>query len=112
MIFEFLHLAVVSVAATTYFVVSLKNGAPGSSSTVRVDHDGAAASFVGDPRPVVVREGRPLSLYGRRFDHPLLHELLAVVDRGPVKASTVAANLGQGEDRIRRLLDERSAEAA
>jgi hypothetical protein len=32
------------VAETTYFVVSLKNGAPGSSSTVRVDHPGSNIS--------------------------------------------------------------------
>jgi hypothetical protein len=40
MILEFLHVASASVEETTYLVVSLKNGAPGSSSTVRVDHDG------------------------------------------------------------------------
>jgi hypothetical protein len=38
MIFEFRHVAVGSVAETMYLVVSLNNGAPGSSSTVRVDH--------------------------------------------------------------------------
>jgi hypothetical protein len=36
----------------------------------------------------------------------LLHELLAIVDLGPVTASTVAANLGQHEASIRQLLDE------
>jgi hypothetical protein len=44
MIFEFLHVTAVSVAETTYLVVSLKNGAPGSSCTVRVDHDGSNIS--------------------------------------------------------------------
>jgi hypothetical protein len=44
MISEFLHVAVVSVAETTYFAVSLKNGAPGSSSTVRVDQAGSNCS--------------------------------------------------------------------
>ena len=44
MIFEFLHVAVLSVPETTYLVVSLKNGAPGSSSTVRVDHEGSNIS--------------------------------------------------------------------
>jgi hypothetical protein len=44
MISEFLHVAVVSVAETTYFVVSLKNRAPVSSSRVRVDHDGSNIS--------------------------------------------------------------------
>ena len=44
MIFEFLHVAVLSVAETTYLVVSLKNGAPGSSSTVRVDQAGSNIS--------------------------------------------------------------------
>ena len=34
----------VSVEETTYLVVSLKNGAPGSSSTVRVDHAGSNIS--------------------------------------------------------------------
>jgi hypothetical protein len=33
-----------SVDETTYFGDSLKNGAPGSSSTVRVDHAGANIS--------------------------------------------------------------------
>jgi hypothetical protein len=44
MIFEFLHVAVVSDPETTYFIVSLKNGAPGSSSTVRVHHAGSNIS--------------------------------------------------------------------
>jgi hypothetical protein len=44
MIVEFLHVAFVSDAETTYFIVSLKNGAPGSSSTVRVDHEGSNIS--------------------------------------------------------------------
>jgi hypothetical protein len=41
---EFRHVGSVSVPETTYFVVSLKNGAPGSSSTVRVDHAGSNIS--------------------------------------------------------------------
>ena len=41
---ELRHVASASVAETTYFAVSLKNGAPGSSSTVRVDHAGANIS--------------------------------------------------------------------
>src|SRR5919108_1930077 len=49
MTFEFLHVAVVSVAETTYLVVSLKNGAPGSSSAVRVDHAGSNISYVVRP---------------------------------------------------------------
>ena len=44
MIFEFRHVASVRVAETTYLVVSLKNGAPGSSSAVRVDHAGSNIS--------------------------------------------------------------------
>src|SRR3954453_8619157 len=40
------HVGSVSVPETTYFVVSLKNGAPGSSSTVRVDHAGSNISYV------------------------------------------------------------------
>jgi len=44
MISEFRHVALVSVPDTTYLVVSLKNGAPGSSSTVRVDHAGSNIS--------------------------------------------------------------------
>jgi hypothetical protein len=39
----------VSVAETTYLVVSLKNGAPGSSSAVRVDHAGSNISYVVRP---------------------------------------------------------------
>ncbi|HZR48776.1 MAG TPA: hypothetical protein VFB06_04585 [Streptosporangiaceae bacterium] len=41
---EFCHTGSVSVDDTTYFVVSLKNGAPGSSSAVRLDHVGANIS--------------------------------------------------------------------
>jgi hypothetical protein len=44
MISELRHVAVVSVPETTYLVVSLKNGAPGSSSTVRTDHAGSNIS--------------------------------------------------------------------
>src|SRR5918994_2445631 len=46
---EFLHVGFASVAETTYLVVSLKNGAPGSSSTVRVDHAGSNISKVVRP---------------------------------------------------------------
>jgi hypothetical protein len=38
------------VPETTCFMVSLKNGAPGSSSTVRVDHAGSNISKVVRPR--------------------------------------------------------------
>jgi hypothetical protein len=44
MTLEFLHVAVVSDPETTYLVVSLKNGAPGSSSTVRDDHPSSNSS--------------------------------------------------------------------
>jgi hypothetical protein len=44
MISECLQVGVVSVEETTYLVVSLKNGAPGSSSSVRVDHAGSNTS--------------------------------------------------------------------
>src|SRR4051795_1902249 len=46
---ELRHVASASVPETTYFVVSLKNGAPGSSSTVRVDHAGSNISYVARP---------------------------------------------------------------
>src|SRR3954449_11746973 len=49
MISEFLHVAASSVPETTYLVVSLKNGAPGSSSAVRVDHAGSNISYVVRP---------------------------------------------------------------
>src|SRR4051812_17686300 len=49
MISELRQVASVSVPETTYFVVSLKNGAPGSSSTVRVDHAGSNISYVVRP---------------------------------------------------------------
>src|SRR5829696_2124372 len=49
MTLEFRHVASVSVPDTTYFVVSLKNGAPGSSSTVRVDHAGSNIWYVVRP---------------------------------------------------------------
>ena len=41
---ELFQVGSVSVPETTYFFVSLKNGAPGSSSTVRVDHAGSNIS--------------------------------------------------------------------
>src|SRR5437763_3108461 len=50
MICELRHVAAVIVAETTYFVVSLKNGAPGSSSAVRADHAGSNISYVVRPR--------------------------------------------------------------
>jgi hypothetical protein len=43
---------VVSVEETTYLVVSLKNGAPASSSAVRVDHAGSNISKVVRPRRI------------------------------------------------------------
>src|SRR5918992_2710490 len=46
---EFLQVGFSSVPDTTYFVVSLKNGAPGSSSTVRVDQAGSNISYVRRP---------------------------------------------------------------
>ncbi len=49
MISELRHVASVSVPETTYLVVSLKNGAPGSSSAVRVDHAGSNISYVVRP---------------------------------------------------------------
>src|SRR5690348_8955595 len=49
---EFAHVVSVSVEDTTYFSVSLKNGAPGSSSTVRVDHAGSNISNVERPRRI------------------------------------------------------------
>src|SRR3712207_3628140 len=49
MISEFRHVGSPSVEETTYFVVSLKNGAPGSSSTVRVDHAGSNIWYVVRP---------------------------------------------------------------
>jgi hypothetical protein len=44
------------VEETTYFVVSLKKGAPGSSSTVRVDHAGANISKVLRPSRMPVAD--------------------------------------------------------
>src|SRR5688572_16951061 len=46
---EFRQVPVSSVPETTYFFVSLKNGAPGSSSTVRADHAGSNISNVVRP---------------------------------------------------------------
>src|SRR3954470_20561878 len=59
MISELRHVASVSVPETTYFVVSLKNGAPGSSSTVRVDHAGSNISYV--VRPSRMARQRPVT---------------------------------------------------
>src|SRR5215472_17139211 len=44
-----LQLALVRVDETTYLGVSLKNGAPGSSSAVRDDHAGSNISYVRRP---------------------------------------------------------------
>jgi len=44
MISEFCHVGVSSVDDTTYLAVSLKKGAPGSSSAVRVDQFGSNIS--------------------------------------------------------------------
>ena len=41
---ELFHSALCSDPETTYFGDSLKNGAPGSSSAVRVDHAGKNSS--------------------------------------------------------------------
>src|SRR3954453_4033699 len=46
MLSEWLHVGSLSVPETTYLRVSLKNGAPGSSSTVRDDHAGSNISYV------------------------------------------------------------------
>src|SRR6185437_11041733 len=47
---ELLQSALVRVPVTTYLVVSFMNGAPGSSSAVRVDQAGANISYVRRPR--------------------------------------------------------------
>src|SRR3954453_20271461 len=52
MIVELPQVPVASVPETTYFVVSLKNGAPGSSSTVRVDQAGSNISYVVRPNRI------------------------------------------------------------
>src|SRR6202012_1724550 len=49
MICELRQVVPVSVDDTTYLAVSLKNGAPGSSSTVRWDQAGSNISYVGRP---------------------------------------------------------------
>src|SRR3954449_1422692 len=46
---ELFQVGSVSVPDTTYFAVSLKNGAPGSSSAVRVDQAGSNISYVVRP---------------------------------------------------------------
>jgi hypothetical protein len=43
-----------SVLDTTYFLVSLKNGAPGSSSAVRVDHAGSNIWYVLRPSRIAL----------------------------------------------------------
>src|SRR5919109_3244609 len=56
---EFRHVGFASDPETTYLVVSLKNGAPGSSSTVRVDHAGSNISYV--VRPSRMPRERPVT---------------------------------------------------
>src|SRR5881409_1274660 len=48
------QVVVVNVEETTYLSVSLKNGAPGSSSTVRVDHAGSNISNVLRPNKMAL----------------------------------------------------------
>jgi hypothetical protein len=69
MTFEFLHVGFSSVPETTYLVVSLKNGAPGSSSTVRDDHAGSNIWYVRRPSMIArhrsVTAPRTCSICGR-----------------------------------------------
>src|SRR3954469_3350046 len=64
---ELFHVGSLSVPDTTYFAVSLKNGAPGSSSAVRVDHAGSNISYVVRPsripleRPVNAAMASPIA---------------------------------------------------
>jgi hypothetical protein len=51
---ELFQVGSVSVPDTTYLRVSLKKGAPGSSSTVRTDHAGSNISYVTRPRRMPV----------------------------------------------------------
>ena len=46
---EFRHVVFFREEETTYFIVSFMNGAPGSSSAVRVDHAGSNISYVVRP---------------------------------------------------------------
>src|SRR3954464_13432937 len=47
---EFCQVASCNVDETTYLGVSLKNGAPGASATVRFDQGGSNISYVSRPR--------------------------------------------------------------
>src|SRR5919112_1879249 len=51
---ELRHVASVSVPDTTYLVVSLKNGAPGSWSAVRDDHAGSNIWYVSRPSRIAL----------------------------------------------------------
>src|SRR5487761_2343724 len=53
---ELAHSTLGVVEATTYLLVSLKNGAPGSSSAVRVDQAGANISNVVRPSRIALAE--------------------------------------------------------
>src|SRR5215204_1296916 len=74
MISELRQVPSVSVPETTYLVVSLKNGAPGSSSTVRVDHAGSNISYV-------VRQQDPLRALGDSADRLSHRRMEAVLER-------------------------------
>src|SRR3954467_16008192 len=52
---ELFQVGSVSVPDTTYFAVSLKNGAPGSSSAVRVDQAGSNISYVVRPNRIALQ---------------------------------------------------------
>src|SRR3954464_9876940 len=53
-IVEFRHVASVRVEDTTYFCVSLKNGGPGSSSSVRLDQAGSNISYIVRPSRIAL----------------------------------------------------------
>src|SRR4029453_1580489 len=73
-IVEFLHVAVFAVDDTTYFIVSLKNGAPGSSSTVRTDHAGSNLPYV--LRPSRMASQASVRDSPERLAHPRVEPVL------------------------------------
>ena len=71
---ELFQVGSVSVPETTYFLVSLKNGAPGSSSTVRVDQAGSNISYVWRPSRIAFERVRDLRERRRHLRQELVVE--------------------------------------
>src|SRR6266542_1514638 len=104
---EFRQVGSVNVEETTYLVVSLKNCAPTSCSTVRVDQAGSNISYV--VRPSKMPWQRPVtapivsSISGRKAQPtpkptPLHNTSHIATERPPIETRLTPANPGPSTD--------------